>query len=61
MEPREHQWGDHQSASRRPNKALNTVEGDIPGLGKVRVGAEQGLHHHNSETAKEFLEVPRNE
>jgi hypothetical protein len=26
VEPREHQWGDHQSASRRLNKAFNTVE-----------------------------------
>ena len=33
MEPREHQWGDHQSASRRPNEAL--VGGDY----RVRVTA----------------------
>jgi hypothetical protein len=31
VEPGEHHWGDHQSASRRPNKALDTVEEDMSG------------------------------
>ena len=48
MEPHGHYWGDHQSASRRPNKALETVEGTCERVGKVRVGAEQGLHHHRT-------------
>ena len=38
MEPREHHWGDHQSASQCPNKALDTVEGTCERVGTVRVG-----------------------
>ena len=38
MEPCEHQWGDHKSASQRPDKALDTVVGTCQGLGKVRGG-----------------------
>ena len=38
MEAREHHWGYHQSASQRPNKALETVEGTCERVGKVRVG-----------------------
>ena len=38
MEPREHHRGDQQSASQRPNKALETVEGTCERVGKVRVG-----------------------
>jgi hypothetical protein len=45
VEPREHQWGDHQSASRRPNKALNTVEGDMSYRSRLLMSQRiDGLH-----------------
>jgi quinoprotein glucose dehydrogenase len=37
-----------ESASRRPNKALDTVEGDMSGSRQSSCGAEQGLHHHRT-------------